>query len=396
MMEAQDYYLTLIQQGHTPVDAAHYTCQYYPEFKPPTAGAEMIATPFGSSEFVGLSGQGGAVSATGAGSITAGTVAAGAATGGGMSVATIAVVSVLVLGGAGTAGYFIYDYLTEPDFYGTIYWQEFGAGYQFEEDTVYLVFPAIEDNCDYFETAFSETNTQKRGELCYIDSPFGDFYSIEERDDYFLISFSDEKDTKDRIMVYPLERGAVMTVPMSDGCDVWVSDIEAPMFSYATLEGFGEMEDWRDEFEDIAEEIKEDGPSKCDYSYYDEDSYADSPSSYEFDFSDASDWVSNATDDDLIHVQMTKGDDVSWAALGVSIILDGGDTIACEDGKLGGGELCTFTSDDDGTWSLGERITISENDVDLCDGSTGGCQIDVILTNIRDDVQLAYIYAYAE
>ena len=53
----------------------------------------------------------------GAGSMAtgAGMAATGAAVGGGMSFATIAVVSVLVLGGAGTAGYFIYDSLSESE-----------------------------------------------------------------------------------------------------------------------------------------------------------------------------------------------------------------------------------------------------------------------------------------
>ena len=65
----------------------------------------------------------------------AGAAAGGAAAaGGGMSMKTIVIVSVLVLGGGGTAGYFIYDYLTEPDFYGEVYWSEWGIGYSFEED----------------------------------------------------------------------------------------------------------------------------------------------------------------------------------------------------------------------------------------------------------------------
>ena len=38
--------------------------------------------------------------------------------------------------------------------------------------------------------------------------------------------------------------------------------------------------------------------------------------------------------------------------------------------------------DDDNSWSVAEEITISEGDVDLCDGSNGGCDVDVTLTKV--------------
>ena len=49
----------------------------------------------------------------------------------------------------------------------------------------------------------------------------------------------------------------------------------------------------------------------------------------------------------------------------------------------------------------GEEITISEgNNLDLCDGSTGGCEVSVTLTKIgvggEDDEIIANINAYAD
>ena len=99
----------------------HFTQQYYPNFEIPSQGVSMLApAPPGSIE-LGMMTSGGIGAPTGG--LVAGTVTAGgaAAAGSGMSMGTIAVVSVLVLGGVGTGGYFLYDYLTEPDFFGEIY-----------------------------------------------------------------------------------------------------------------------------------------------------------------------------------------------------------------------------------------------------------------------------------
>ena len=112
-MDANQYYQSLLQQGHSPENAAHFTSQYYPDFNSAIQNAGMIA-----HTDIGLGGLGASSMVAPSGSLAAGGVAAsaattGAAAAGGTSIATIAVVSVLVLGGAGTAGYFIYDYLTE-------------------------------------------------------------------------------------------------------------------------------------------------------------------------------------------------------------------------------------------------------------------------------------------
>ena len=167
-MEPNQYYQNLLQQGHSPADAAHFTSQYYPEFQPPMQGAGMMAPPPGGMEFgmaapaMGTPGMGASAG------FGAGMAATGAAAGGGMSVATIAVVSVLVLGGAGTAGYFIYDYLTEPDFYGELYWTEMGIGYEFEEDSMSLIYPAVDGSCDGMWGEMGDV--EEKDGLCYADS----------------------------------------------------------------------------------------------------------------------------------------------------------------------------------------------------------------------------------
>ena len=135
-----------MQQGYNSADAVHFTQQYYPSFDGPAQGMVMMTPPPGSMEMGGMAAGGFGAPA---GGMAAGSMAAGgaAAAGGGMSVATIAVVSVLVLGGVGTGGYFLYDYLTEPDFYGELYWSDMGFGYIFEEDGLSATFPLYEGGC---------------------------------------------------------------------------------------------------------------------------------------------------------------------------------------------------------------------------------------------------------
>ena len=62
---------------------------------------------------------------------------------------------------------------------------------------------------------------------------------------------------------------------------------------------------------------------------------------------------------------------------------------------------CTFAKDDDNYWSTSEEITISEGSAtNLCDGSNGGCSVDVTLTKIgvgnEDDKVIRTITAYAD
>ena len=41
--------------------------------------------------------------------------------------------------------------------------------------------------------------------------------------------------------------------------------------------------------------------------------------------------MSNASGDDLVHIRMTQGDDLNWALLKVSIVVDGGVSMSCHE-----------------------------------------------------------------
>ena len=62
---------------------------------------------------------------------------------------------------------------------------------------------------------------------------------------------------------------------------------------------------------------------------------------------------------------------------------------------------CVWSKDDDNFWSVAEEITISEGSAtNLCDGTNGGCSVDVTLTKIgvgnEDDRVITTITAYAD
>jgi len=112
--------------------------------------------------------------------------------------------------------------------------------------------------------------------------------------------------------------------------------------------------------------------------------------------------MSEAGGDGLVHVAMTQGDDLSWAVLKVSIVVDGGASMTCDEaGSADATSDCTFAKDDDNYWSTSEEITISEGSAtNLCDGTNGGCSVDVTLTKIgvgnEDDKVIRTITAYAD
>lgn len=124
-------------------------------------------------------------------------------------------------------------------------------------------------------------------------------------------------------------------------------------------------------------------------------------SMYQFSSRDAADTMSDAPGEKLVHIKMTQGDDLSWSVLKVSIVVDGGNSLTCADAAKDDGTAdCTYMIDDDNSWSTSEEITISEGDVDLCDGSNGGCDVDVTLTKIgvgnEDDIVIREVSAYAD
>ena len=402
-MDGNSYYQNLLQQGFTPTDAAHYTKQYYPDFQAPMQGVGIMAPPPGAVEFSGVASTGFGAAGAGGAMAGGGIAAAGAgaaAAGGGMSIATIAVVSVLVLGGAGTAGYFIYDYLTEPDFYGEVYWNNDGFGYMFEEDSISIVLPQYEDSCTVYDDFEGEEFTlTKKGDLCFLKMGFE--VTVTDEGDYYDVCIDDDGD-QECIEVYTLDNGIVIND--GDECEVFVGDISTPNVNTGTEESYDEFLDWQETWIEIASELEDEGPSSCDYSIYGGD---DDPSSggnldtYQFSGRDAAGQMSNASGDDLVHIQMTQGDDLSWARLKVSIVVDGGVSMSCQEASIADENAeCTYTTNDDMSWSVSQEITISEGAYDLCDGSNGGCDVDVTLTKIgagsEDDMVIREVSTYAD
>ena len=123
---------------------------------------------------------------------------------------------------------------------------------------------------------------------------------------------------------------------------------------------------------------------------------------YQFSDRDAAGAMSSDGGDDLVHVAMTQGDDLSWALLKVTIVVDGEAPMTCvEVGSADATSDCTWTKDNDNYWSVSEEITISEGSAtDLCDGTDGGCDVDVTLTKVgvgnEDDKVIRTITAYAD
>ena len=103
---------------------------------------------------------------------------------------------------------------------------------------------------------------------------------------------------------------------------------------------------------------------------------------WDFTYRDAAGDMTDGGGDALVHFKMTAGDDLSWALLRVSIVVDDGASYTCQEAGTADAD-CTYTIDSDKNWEVGEEITISEGaNTNLCDGANGYCTVDVTLTKI--------------
>jgi len=141
------------------------------------------------------------------------------------------------------------------------------------------------------------------------------------------------------------------------------------------------------------------GMESCD----DDDDDGVGPMLYSWSSRDAAGSMSSDGGDDLVHVAMTQGGDLAWALLKVTIVVDNGAPMICDEASAADATSdCTWAKGDtDNYWSAGEEITISEGSAtDLCDGSDGGCDVDVTLTKIGvggdNDMVIAAISGYAD
>ena len=125
---------------------------------------------------------------------------------------------------------------------------------------------------------------------------------------------------------------------------------------------------------------------------------------YTFADRDANDGMSPSGGDDLVHVQMTQGDALSWAVVKISIVVDDGALQNCVEASSAaadGTEACSWAKDGDSTWAASEEITISEGaDNDLCGSGTTGCNVEVTITKLGigadPDVVVGMFPAYAD
>ena len=195
--------------------------------------------------------------------------------------------------------------------------------------------------------------------------------------------------------VYP-KNNAIIIQNDSNYCNVLLSDIE-PMNEFMSDQN---VQNWMSEFQDKSDVIKEDGPDDCIY----QDDYSNSEGLdvYSFSDRDAAGVMSADGGDDLVHIQMIQGDDLSWAVLEISIVVDGNQPQICvEAAAADGTEACSFARDADSTWSVSEEITITEGtENNLCGENGYGCEVDVQVTKIgfggEDDKVLAVVSAYAD
>jgi len=122
---------------------------------------------------------------------------------------------------------------------------------------------------------------------------------------------------------------------------------------------------------------------------------------YTFSEADAAGTMDDGGSNALVEITMTQGTDLNWAMLKVTIKVDSGTPTAC--GDADSDAACIWTpfegEGNDQAWEASEGITISEGSGDLCDGTNGGCEIEVTLTKMGTgqdaDKVLGTVNAYA-
>ena len=105
---------------------------------------------------------------------------------------------------------------------------------------------------------------------------------------------------------------------------------------------------------------------------------------YVFDGEDASGAPSAGTDDNLIRMSMTKGENINWANLKVQIEVNNAAPVTCDNPGQNSSAVCVlvpFEGDGGQFWSVGDGVTIQESGQDLC---TATCTIDVTITDTRE------------
>ena len=102
----------------------------------------------------------------------------------------------------------------------------------------------------------------------------------------------------------------------------------------------------------------------------------DTFSFYDFDVIDADTSLSSASNESLVYVQLSSGDDLEWGTVNLQLSVNDGAYMQCTNPTETIGNNCHLTDDGDNRWSFAETITLSEGSDDLCDDSSV-CEVKV-------------------
>lgn len=179
-----------------------------------------------------------------------------------------AILMLLIIGGLGASGYFVYDYLTrevaEPEFYGEIHWdysvtsfdgEEEINGLLFEQGKVTRFYQKFSDMCD------ADSQIDESGDFCIRDAPV---VNLRDRGDYYQAC---ETDPVICVHLYIHEKGMTFYDPDWQNCADQVSGIEKPELVADGNDWLEPTDEWLEEFNQIKLEIKYDRPYVCDESF---------------------------------------------------------------------------------------------------------------------------------
>ncbi|MED5290711.1 MAG: hypothetical protein VX778_00645, partial [Candidatus Thermoplasmatota archaeon] len=95
---------------------------------------------------------------------------------------------------------------------------------------------------------------------------------------------------------------------------------------------------------------------------------------YDFRVTDASGTPGTDGGDALVYIAMDNGDDLSWASVIVQMSADDGVYTTCTNPNEAVDTGCAVGDNDDGSWTFGEEVTVSEGTDSICDGP---CSVQV-------------------
>ena len=89
---------------------------------------------------------------------------------------------------------------------------------------------------------------------------------------------------------------------------------------------------------------------------------------------------------------MNQGSDINWAAVKISISVDGEAPITCDNPGQTGGQCAAveFGDTSDNDWSVGDGVTITESGQDLC--NSGTCSIEITIVDTQAETTIDTVY----